>query len=142
MPSPEYIHHLYPTETFLDALECLYEDAFISKAILVCLNDDTVKEYAVALGERNHTVIPAFHSRALEVFQETPNTILLVSLERLNRLPLRALVSAGWNAFMAVDVPSYHLDAVFKKIAELHRDGVGVGDEDDCGEIHLLWFLH
>lgn len=139
MPSPEYIHHLYPTETFLEALEHLYEDAFISKSILVCLNDDTVKEYAVVLGEKNHTVIPAFHARALEVFRETPNTILLVSLERLNRFSLRALVSAGWNAFMAVDVPSYHLDAVFKNIMELHRNGVGVGDD---GEIHLLWFLH
>lgn len=144
MPShPESIHHTYPTETFTEALECLYEDTVISKTVLVCLNDDSVMEYTRALSALNHTVLPVLTrdplSVAIQRFKETQNTILVISLGRcngMNESSFQTFLATGWNVLASVDVPLYHMDAV------LHRCFSLLPEAGTAETLHLLWFRH
>lgn len=151
MPShPESIHHQYPTETFVESLEKLYEDTMISKTVLVCLNDDAVAEYTEALSALNHTVVPVIArdpQKALQAFKETPNTILVVSLGRWNAMSetsFKTLLTAGWNVLASVDVPLYHMDAVYRRCL---ASGASTASFANCMSganepVHLLWFRH
>jgi hypothetical protein len=139
MSCPEYIQHVYPTETFTEAFERLYEEAFIKKTILVCLNDTAVADYCMSLSALNHTVIPMTTPNALNVFKDTPNSVFILTLNQMKRLNSLAVswMDAGWNTFASVDVPSYHLDELLSAIRLNHAK-----HPPTESVFHLLWFLH
>lgn len=149
------VPHSYPVETFIEAMDRLYEDVLISNTVLVCLNDDAVKEYAEHLHHRQYSVLwwgstaaPSPLRRGdendywlLRAFKDSANTVLVVSLRWLMGVNSVAfahtLVASGWNALVSVGVPSYHMDALFKRVLDANENGF-YGTQED---FHLMWYM-
>jgi hypothetical protein len=137
---PIHRHHAYSTESFLEALEQLYEDVWVSRAILVCLNQTDADDYAEQLNRRAYSARPLSRDEWLQKsdwdwFDQCPNRILVVPYESLMDTRWE---HSSWNLLIGVDVPSYKMDALSKQIADAHQRGFG----EEHAEFHHLWFLH
>lgn len=145
---PVYRHHVYSTEPFMEALDKLYEDVWVSRAILVCINEAEAADYTAQLNRRAYSAKCLTRSMwghganwdwrsALEWFNQCPNRILVVPLESMTTEESH-WEDASWNLLVSVDVPSYKMDDVFKQVMDAHRHGFG----SEHTEFHQLWYLH
>ena len=152
---PRYRNHLYPTETFMEAMEKLYEDELISRAIVVCLNDTEAVDCANELNRRCYSakaVVPSEWEtdypvslwKALYQFKRQPNQILVLSLtlfQQLDKVTFEQhLMRSQWNVLVSVDVPSYQMDAVFERVSDAHRRGFWNPPDDVASDFHLMWY--
>jgi hypothetical protein len=140
---------VYASDPFLDALDKLYEDVWVSRGILVCLNEAEAEYYTTQLNRRAYSAHCLKQNTwvcnqewewdtALDWFQQCPNRILVVPLESMTATQPFPWENASWNLLLSVDVPSYRMDDVFKHITDAHKRGFG----SEHTEFHQLWYLH
>lgn len=137
---PIHRHHAYSTEPFLDALDKLYEDVWVSRAILVCLNEADAENYTTLLNRRAYSAkCLTQDAMGWEWFHQCPNRILVVPLETFNTpSEYPPWENASWNLLLSVDVPSYKMDVIHQNILDAHPRGFG----SEHAEFHHLWYLH
>ncbi len=151
---PKYVIHTADTDTFMKAIQTLYESVLITKSIVVCVNENDVLECVAQLNDLQFSASPLLPSmfatqselRSLYVFKKSPNHILVMTHDIFDYLDERAfhqyIMETPWNALLGNNVPSYHMDAISTKIHEAHNEGYLGGTIDDTMDyFHLMFYL-
>jgi hypothetical protein len=137
------LQHSYPVESFIEAIERLYEEVVISNAIVVCLNEYEVEQWTKALIDHQYSVLEWTPKTPPPIRQlkESANRVLVVPypwMLELNSIAFaHTLVASGWNALISVNVPLYQMDAVFQRVLDANAQGF-YGTQED---FHLMWYL-
>lgn len=151
--TPHYYIHSADTDSCVKAVQALYETVWISKGILICVNDAEVAECSAQLNDMNFTTLSLTASmmdgrtelRPLAQFKKSPNPILLITLEAFQKLDdglfYQYIMESQWNALIGNNVPSYHLDAIADKIQGAHRRGFW-NDSGNNEDFHLMYYLN
>jgi len=148
-----YQSHLYPTETFIEAMKQLYEDDFIVRAVLICLNDDDVLKYTDELNKHLYSAIAVKTtntsvslSSSLLQFKEQPNQILVMPIKVFQEFDKatfeQQLMRIQWNTLVSVDVPTYMMDSLLERIIDAHKRGFWENYMNTIPEFHLMWYQH
>jgi hypothetical protein len=149
---PKYFLHSADTDSFIKAIQALYETVLISKSIVICVNDTDVMECVAQLNDCQFSASPLFsfmlesntELRNLSVFKKCPNHLLVMTYDVFQRLDDKAfqhyLMETQWNALFGNNVPSYHMDAIAEKIQNCHKKGFW--EENGTDEFHLMYYLN
>lgn len=132
----------------MEAMEKLYENEFISRAIVICLNDAEAVDYANELNKRCYSAKPVVSDdsewTSLYQFTKQPNQILVMSVSFFQQMDKATfehhLMRSQWNALISVDVPLYMMDGLMERVADAHTRGFWENETETVSEFHLLWY--
>lgn len=147
-----YKNHLSESETIESAIQGLYENIVIRKALAICISNEDASQLYESLSVQNYPVQVIFEStmeleksnyiQPLMQFKELPNQILVLPLSVFHQFTdeifYEFIMQSNPNVLIGNDVPTYHMDKVIARMHKGHQQGFW---DDSTDTFNVLWYM-